>query len=56
MATQTGVDITNVKSFEEEVLLIQESERDYQENGWMDPREAYIKWLEYIRNLGKNVL
>ena len=43
--------VLDVRTFEEEVYLIQEWERDYQENWWMDAREAYIKGLEFINNL-----
>lgn len=43
--------ILNVRTFEEEVYLIQEWERDYNENWTMDAKEAYIKWLEFINNL-----
>lgn len=40
--------ILHVKTFEEEVYLIQESEKV----GWeMDAKEAYLKWLEFINNL-----
>lgn len=40
--------ILHVKTFEEEVYLIQESERIW---GEMDAKEAYLKWLEFINNL-----
>lgn len=43
--------ILNVRTFEEEVYLIQESEKDYSENWGMDAKEAYLKWLEFINNL-----
>jgi len=43
--------ILYVSTFEEEVYLIQESERDYKQNWWMDAREAYIKGLDFINNL-----
>jgi len=43
--------ILNVRTFEEEIYLIQEWEKDYEINWWMDAREAYIKWLEFINNL-----
>jgi len=40
--------ILHVSTFEEEVYLIQESERIW---GEMDAREAYIKGLDFINNL-----
>lgn len=40
--------ILNVRTFEEEIYLIEESEKTWWE---MDAREAYIKWLEFINNL-----
>ncbi len=43
--------VLNVNSIEEEIMLIKESEAEYNENGWIDAREAYKKWLEYINNL-----
>lgn len=49
--TQRKPNILDVRTFEEEVYLIQERERDYQKNWWMDARESYIKGLEFINNL-----
>lgn len=43
--------ILHVKTFEEEVYLIQEGEKNYSENWGMDAKEAYLKWLEFINNL-----
>ena len=43
--------ILNVTTLEEEIYLIQESERDIKNNGTMDAKIAYIKGLELINNL-----
>lgn len=45
------VDILNVRTLEEEIYLIQEWERDYNENWWIDAKEAYLEWLKFINNL-----
>lgn len=46
--TSQKPNILHVRTFEEEVLLIQESERKWWE---MDAKTAYLKWLEFINNL-----
>lgn len=42
------VNILNVKTLEEEIYLIQESERIWWET---DAKEAYLEWLKFINNL-----
>lgn len=42
-----------MRSLEEEILLIQEAEKDYDESKCMTAEEAYMKGLEFIKNLGK---
>lgn len=44
----TNIDILNVTTLEEEIALIMESEAIWWET---DAREAYLKWLEKIKNL-----
>jgi len=44
------VDPMNVRNIEEEIYLIQESEK---RGGEIDAKIAYMKWLEYIKTLGK---
>ena len=49
--TRKRSNILNVRTLEEEIYLIQEWDRDYNQNWWMDAKEAYIKGLEFIDNL-----
>jgi len=42
-----------VKNIEEDIILIKEAEADYNVNWWIDAREAYLKWLDFINNLEK---
>lgn len=44
-------DVTHVTTLEEEMMLIQEGERDYQLNGAMSIQKAYARGLEFINNL-----
>lgn len=47
----SNIDILNVKTFEEEVKLVQEWYEDYLKNWAIDARVAYLEWLEFIKNL-----
>ncbi|MCK9272605.1 hypothetical protein M0P65_03595 [Candidatus Gracilibacteria bacterium] len=48
---KSKIDILNVKSIEEEIYLLMEGEKDYQQNGGIPARDAYIKGLDFINNL-----
>jgi len=48
---KSKIDILNVKSIEEEIYLLMEWEKDYQQNWWIPARDAYIKGLDFINNL-----
>lgn len=48
---QKKVDNIHVTSIDEVIYLLQEWEKDYSKNWWMDARETYVKGLEYFANL-----
>ena len=49
-----NIDITCVSCLEDELLLITEGERDYQLNGAMNIKEAYVRGLDFINGLENN--
>ena len=48
---KTKLSNLNVTNIEEEIMLIKESEEEYNKNWGIDAREAYIKGLKYFDNL-----
>jgi hypothetical protein len=51
VATRKKINPMKVKNIEEIIFLLQEWEKDYRKNWWVDVKIAYKRGLEYINNL-----